>query len=140
MTPDDPIAELRRLEADATPGPWVATSDDDHERNDVVTCSQVAYVHNKHVSMYVFTEAAADPYRSDTPWADAQLIATARNALPALLDRLERAEAVVAVAEGVGMNWKLGAPYGFDALNEALDAYRAVRSQTTETGEEEAGA
>lgn len=35
-------------------------------------------------------------------------------------------EAVAEAARGIGMNWKLGAPYGQDALDEALEALDRV--------------
>lgn len=37
--------------------------------------------------------------------------------------RLAKAEKVVEAARGVGMNWKMGAPYGGDARDAALREY-----------------
>jgi hypothetical protein len=68
------IARLRRLEAEATPGPWSIEEDWALILNDA-------------------TETRIATFQPNTG-RDAALIATMRNALPDLLDRLERLERV----------------------------------------------
>lgn len=71
-------AELRRLDAAATPGPWTVTP------------------------MGGIEQLHAD-YDGNTDVADANFIAAARTAVPALLDALEQAEArIQAVREEIG--------------------------------------
>lgn len=103
---DTLMAELRAALDAATPGPWVAYSTDcggwgsqcrtgkceacklDKERNDIATISY------KHTQSKVWTLANTDPYRKSNDLDDAKLIVKARNALPRLLDELERLQAV----------------------------------------------
>lgn len=41
--------------------------------------------------------------------------------------KLDAAEKVVEAARKVGMNWKMGAPYGLDALDDALAQWLEVK-------------
>lgn len=75
---DIDIKALRALHEAATPGPWTST-----ERN---------YGHAVAVVGSGWRVALCDTQRPDRNAADAALIVAAVNALPALLDRLERAE------------------------------------------------
>jgi hypothetical protein len=79
------IDELRRLESEATPGPWQAEGgavtglpDPEGEYHAVVTRSAVIWSEDEHEAK------------------DAALIAAARNALPLLLEVVEAAQRVVA--------------------------------------------
>jgi hypothetical protein len=83
----DTIARLRELEAAATPGPWTTYHDWE------------AYGIRAGLQTTVLQQTAY--YPSAPGWEDTQLIAEMRNALPALLDRLEKLEAVVEAAEDV---------------------------------------
>jgi len=72
MTPPDPIHELRALLAKATPGPWTLDP------------SKEWIVQTAHLTR--------DVWIIPKTTADIEFIAAARNALPAILERVERAE------------------------------------------------
>lgn len=95
------IERLRKLEAAATPGEWLPF------RAEYWNGAQYAY-------------QGAGPRQWGEPGtanADAQLIAEMRNALPQLLDRLEKLEAVTEAAEEyVYEDTLLGAIKLLDAL------------------------
>jgi DNA repair exonuclease SbcCD ATPase subunit len=78
------LAELRRLEKAATPGPWTDEESRVHvPKGDVATCDDVNHIADSE--------------------ANAALIAAARNALPALLDHIETltAELDIVTAQAV---------------------------------------
>ena len=78
LTPET-LAELRRLLAEATPRPWIAEVSG--TTGPVVMDAQ---------SVSAFDHVAKCPHYRGS--ADSELIATAVNALPGLLDALEKAE------------------------------------------------
>ena len=73
------LAELRALLAKATPGPWRRTG------------RTILYSNGLHISCLTAGSREAQDV------ADAELIATMRDALPALLDVVEKASALLAV-------------------------------------------
>ncbi len=102
-------AELRRLEQAATPGPWSAESCG----NDACWCQVIS----DGTDVGVAPSGAIDR-------CNAGFIAAARNALPAILDRLEKLE-VAAEAARIVMDSQVG--YGefsaaCDQLRECLAA------------------
>lgn len=66
------------------------------------------------------TPVGDTPIHKDPYWQDQGK--RARAALSAPNPRAEALLRVVEAARGVGMNWKLGVPYGLDALDDALAA------------------
>ncbi len=92
--PDEQLVELWRLEAEATPGPWAPCSTHPYEIDQLV-------LHRGTGALGVYpgsaTVVAADDEENGHAGcgteADAALIAAARNAIPGLRARLERAEA-----------------------------------------------
>lgn len=76
------IERLKQLEAAATPGPWLETK------------LAGGFAVNRYIRWFPTGE---DQFYNGEP--DAALIAEMRNALPQLLDRLEKLEAVADAAE-----------------------------------------
>ena len=85
--------QLRALAAAATPGPWVAGEprgwgdNDDEPQSDIDTPAGVL----------TWDDHGGEVFKPD----DAEFIAAARNALPALLDALDQAEARIQAARDV---------------------------------------
>ena len=85
--------QLRALAAAATPGPWVAGEprgwgdNDDEPQSDIDTPAGVL----------TWDDHGGEVFKPD----DAEFIAAARNALPALLDALDQAEARIRAARDV---------------------------------------
>lgn len=91
MTPAE-LAELRRIEQAATPGPWGVEYDGPDGacvRTEQPETDMPHLSKEKHVACYCFNG------QLENPEADATFIAAARNALPALLDEVERLQAIV---------------------------------------------
>jgi hypothetical protein len=117
---DDEIAELRRLDAEATPPPW-----------EVCPCNK---------SCRVWPDPAERPVLDGATKADRDFIAAARNMLPRLLSELDRlrarereleeglrpfAGAAVAIAETntpYVMQWRPGFPTDLQTLRDVLRA------------------
>lgn len=85
LTPER-IAELRRLHAEATPGPWKCSRPDMLSYN-AATGEQNSFVYRGDVRR-ITVEA-------DNPVEDAAWIAAACNTLPAAMDEIERLQAQV---------------------------------------------
>lgn len=86
--PNSDLAELRRLEAAATPAPWSGSKGLDSGCR-VVRPRKALY--GVDLGWYIAT-CHVSPSDGDNAAENAALIVAARNALPALLDRLEAAE------------------------------------------------
>lgn len=87
ITPER-IAELRRLHEKATPGPWWRewNNADDHEDGiDILACG-----HGGRIALVEDGEIPGTRETGFGPAAVADLICAARNALPELLDEIER--------------------------------------------------
>jgi hypothetical protein len=117
-TPIPTIAALRELLAKATPGEWLVESREakhDHAINGY-GWDELATVYGREV---VDEEGDAEGR------ANAELIVAMRNALPALLDRLEAAEAVVKAAREYVPNHETydSCPKIRIRLRDALAAY-----------------
>lgn len=99
------IKHLRALEAAATPGPWEMGSYDGRAvihgpsiEQPVCPNSDIDFEvvgENEEIGEYGYVHDIRPPFRKKI---DAKLCAEMRNALPALLDRLERLEAVAEAA------------------------------------------
>lgn len=87
----DTLHRLRELEAAATPGPWQAVEYGVHTERKAIAGRGFGPVDDFYQGVYC-----------DQP--DADLIAEMRNALPALLDRLEKLEAVVETVKHLRIN------------------------------------
>jgi hypothetical protein len=151
MITADELKRLRALCDAATPGPWEADLDVFDAEEGIVAC-----IIDRPISTIIKIEtelriAAADPWtaedsqRRDDTWKlaragqeikDAQLVAAARNALPRLLDEIERMQAVVEAAKA----WRSagGNPCGEPgcgctecALFAAVDALLAAERKET---------
>lgn len=81
MTPEE-IKELRELEAKATKGPWAALYDSSVYNGAIVDCPD-AQLGNR-------IALPPNPDDEDQWKADSKYIAASRNALPKLLDEVER--------------------------------------------------
>lgn len=119
-------AALRELCANATPGPWEIYADDDDVIGQVV-CQMWPK------QWKIMRSNAIKPF-ADTPdpYDNAAFIAAARNALPAVLDALEAAEAEVARLTAALLqivSRHPGAPHG---EHPAVDIARAALADTTE--------
>jgi hypothetical protein len=79
----DRIEELRRLEGNATPGPWMVADDRVHEHG-----AEVAIIDAGLSVVRTLDDSLIEPA---DPEADAHFIAAARNAMPLLLDVVEAA-------------------------------------------------
>lgn len=88
MPADTLLSRLRAAHEAATPGPWRDTFDKDGNNNGEVYA----------VDGYDDMRSVAD-VRGDRYDADARLVCLARNALPALLDVAEAAEALARLGE-----------------------------------------
>lgn len=90
MSDDIDRAELWRLHAAATPGPWEAQDYDDHP-GDEGSC---VLTHEPERGTRAIAYAIAYPWTTpESCEADAELIAKFRTAVPALLDAVEQTEA-----------------------------------------------
>ena len=103
---------LRKLAEAATPGPWEI--DPDGRTINATESDGESY-------------AVGEAYDLDVPTGDAAFIATARTALPALLDALDAAEAEVARLRERFQEAKLGmhasAPHGLTCADCGIGAY-----------------
>lgn len=65
---------------------------------------------------------------SREPFGAAVELLAELQAVKAEMDELKAVvQKLVGALEGVGMNWKLGAPYGFDGAAEALEETAEIR-------------
>src|SRR5690349_9295780 len=90
---DDMLGELKALAASATPGPWSRDGDKDYDTAILAGGEAIAYAE---------THNNADRPRDDKFFpgkANADLIAAARNALPALISAASRTQAAEAEVE-----------------------------------------
>jgi hypothetical protein len=98
MTPAE-IAELRRLMAEATPGPWAYDTEDIGDEY-VVMAPDILYGKDRAIIVDRDGALCPDvPGPLSTRFANADLICRAVNALPSLLDEIERLRGVVAALE-----------------------------------------
>mgnify|MGYP001583452703 CR=1 FL=1 len=104
---------LRGLEAKATPGPWVDTSTPDEARP-IYSADE-----------RVYGEILCDPPMDDREH-DKALVCALRNAAPALLRRLEAAEAMIDAAYAAGWDsWE-----GYDVFANERKAYHAAVAES----------
>lgn len=124
MTNPDPaqvdVAELRGLLEAATPGPWACNEE-----------PEGWMPHEGRVWATGMPHDLADEVADTLDHRDAAFIAAARNALPALLDRLEAAEATEKDAAR-----DYGAMVSVAALSLALARVREVRADRIAAGEQ----
>lgn len=83
--PKDRLAELRQLEQNATPGPWVADTTEPHDC--VIWSATEDFLCNVGSSNVVPVDAPAILFNMDK--RNAVCAVAARNALPELLDEVE---------------------------------------------------
>lgn len=126
-TPEE-RAELARMEAEATPGPWVQWVDSPHVYRGPVDVNEPGYLRGGkgRICEADATESALyeDGYEDaaeEQAERDAALIAASRNALPRLLADLETALAMLAAVREIAVdNVDLGA-HGWNQIMEVLD-------------------
>jgi hypothetical protein len=112
---DDDLAELERLHAKATPGPWeVDTCDDPDELRD----DGWYFIWSDHGQVTTH-------WHSRNSRTNHQLIAATRNALPALLAEVRRLR--LALQESDDAKWLL-----LSAATEALNRLAAARARETD--------
>ena len=87
------IAQLRALEAAATPGPWKHDLDKDGRRSQRIESADVVRMDNGAVVASLHITAWKQGGRNASP--DAAFIAAARTAVPALLAEVERLQAAL---------------------------------------------
>ncbi len=114
------IDELKKLDAEATPGPWAQRSAGVDEINDEPVC----YVESDDRPInFVATQGGGCGAAIGIP--DGRLIVAMRNALPALLAELEALRDVACEAE----NLLNGDPTAPDDLRRALVILRAMEAK-----------
>lgn len=123
MTTPDPAAVLRRLDAEATPGRWEPVTR--------TTCSCGQPADHGAIRTSDRGEIMLAKRMSRNGANDVRLIATLRNAVPALAELIEAAEERVAIGhdEGCETRWphrSRPCTCGHDALSAALGKVRGA--------------
>lgn len=117
------VGELRELDAGATPGPWWVLS-----MTRVIGRGAIARVGHDGID-HSTGEALPDEQIEQDEAADAALIAATRNALPAILDRLERLEAVAEAARRLRSAARQSSAYDYRRTNAAWNDLRVALAQ-----------
>lgn len=83
---------------------------------------------NEYKELHERSVALVFPGERDTPDSYLKILRDAERECDKLRTELAAARMVIEAARSVEMNWKLGIPYGLDAINSALAAFDEIKT------------